>query len=199
MKKKNKVPEQLPIWGSAVPFNTGEPKRQYLTVSKVPSALHMLLFAKDVFVPRVSKTSAGLDSLTWSAEVKKGFASENMDDVPFIEPYFAEGDKAIIVVPGGGFSYLSRKWEGHEVAKRLQEKGINAFVLTYRLNPYRAPVYWLDLQRAVRYVRSRAAEWHIDPEKVGVVGFSAGAVTVGELTLNLQDAPVVTDNYEPDA
>lgn len=195
MKKDNKVF----IWGNEIPFNTGEPKKNYLKMTHVPSALRMLPFAKDIFGPWEAKSSANLDSFTWSAEVRKGYASKNMDDKPFVEPFFADGDKAVIIAPGGGFCYLSRESEGYKVAKRLQEKGINAFVLTYRLNPYRAPVYWLDLQRAVRFVRSHAEEWHIDKDKVGVVGFSAGAVTAGALTLMMQDSPVNADGYTPDA
>ena len=65
--------------------------------------------------------------------------------------------------------------EGRIPANQLNALGIAAFVLKYRLGPtYRHPIELGDMQRAIRIVRSRAAEWHIAPDKIGVMGFSAG-------------------------
>jgi acetyl esterase/lipase len=87
---------------------------------------------------------------------------------------------AVIVAPGGGYRELWSDHEGHNVAKALNEQGIVAFVLLYRLpgeegSTYKREVEPLaDMQRAIRTVRARAAEWSVDPKKVGILGFSAG-------------------------
>jgi acetyl esterase/lipase len=82
---------------------------------------------------------------------------------------------AVIVAPGGGYRALSMNKEGRIPASYLNSLGIAAFVLKYRLGPkYRHPIELGDMQRAIRTIRSRAAEWHIAPERIGVMGFSAG-------------------------
>lgn len=100
---------------------------------------------------------------------------------------------AVIVAPGGGHSYLAITHEGYNPAKWLSEHGIAAFVLKNRLARERAtadyqtagyqidPHALQDIQRAIRVVRSRAAEWNIDPNKIGTMGFSAG----GELAFRV--------------
>ncbi len=100
-------------------------------------------------------------------------------DKPQLFPYPAPADRnagvAIVVCPGGGYGGLAMGYEGHEVARWLNANGISAFVLQYRLGPrYHYPAPQLDAQRAIRIVRSRAAEWKIDPGKIGILGFSAG-------------------------
>jgi acetyl esterase/lipase len=81
----------------------------------------------------------------------------------------------VIVCPGGGYGALAMNHEGRQVANFLNSIGITAFVLKYRLGPkYHHPVEIGDAQRAVRLVRSRAVEFHVDVDKVGVMGFSAG-------------------------
>lgn len=85
---------------------------------------------------------------------------------------------AIIVMPGGGYAYLSMENEGTEVARWYTPHGYTVFVLSYRLpnegwtNRADAPVQ--DALRAIRLVRARAKDFKIDPERVGVLGFSAG-------------------------
>ncbi len=82
---------------------------------------------------------------------------------------------AVIVAPGGSYQRLSMNLEGREPANAFNAMGIAAFVLRYRLGPrYRHPIEIGDAQRAIRTVRSRAAEWHIAPDRIGFVGFSAG-------------------------
>ena len=87
---------------------------------------------------------------------------------------------AAIVLPGGAHQYLSIENEGDAVAQWLSEHGIAAFVLKYRLAREEGSTYTVeqhalaDAQRAIRVVRSRAKEWGVDPERVGVIGFSAG-------------------------
>ncbi|WP_299060771.1 alpha/beta hydrolase [uncultured Polaribacter sp.] len=95
--------------------------------------------------------------------------------------------KAIIICHGGGYGYLAYDWEGTDIAKWLNSKGITAFVLKYRLpnsksiiTSYNAPIQ--DAQRAIRYVRFNAEKFDININKIGVIGFSAGghlAATLG--------------------
>lgn len=87
---------------------------------------------------------------------------------------------AAIILPGGGHRYLSIENEGYKFAKWLSDRGIAGFVLKYRLareegSTYKVEEHALqDAQRALRLVRSRAKEWNLDPEHIGLVGFSAG-------------------------
>ena len=85
---------------------------------------------------------------------------------------------AVVVFPGGGYRILAYDLEGTEVADWLNSIGVNAVVVKYRVpEPENVPRYQeplQDAQRAVGYVRSRALEWHLDPQRIGVLGFSAG-------------------------
>src|SRR4051794_25627543 len=82
---------------------------------------------------------------------------------------------AVIIAPGGSYRALSMNNEGRSPANYLNALGVAAFVLRYRLGPqYHHPIELGDIQRAIRTVRSRAAEWHIAPNRIGVMGFSAG-------------------------
>jgi len=90
---------------------------------------------------------------------------------------------AVIVAPGGGYVLLAINHEGRQVANWLNSLGVTAFVLKYRLSPkYRHPIELGDAQRAIRLVRSRAKEFGIRPDRIGMMGFSSGghlASTVG--------------------
>lgn len=82
---------------------------------------------------------------------------------------------AVIVAPGGGYRNLSMNKEGRIPAAYLNALGVAAFVLKYRLGPkYQHPIELGDMQRAIRTLRSRASEWHLAPDRIGVMGFSAG-------------------------
>ncbi|MBS7348257.1 MAG: alpha/beta hydrolase [Muribaculaceae bacterium] len=111
-------------------------------------------------------------------------------DVVKLTPYLADGDNnvAVIVCPGGSYFWLDRKTEGVGVAKWLQSKGISAFVLEYRVAGVFAfvthhrvlargncfPDMLLDVQRALQIVREKALDFNINPNRIGVMGFSAG-------------------------
>ncbi|RFS18882.1 alpha/beta hydrolase [Chitinophaga silvatica] len=81
--------------------------------------------------------------------------------------------KAVVICPGGGYAILAINHEGYEVAEWLNKLGYTAFVLQYRV-PKKESGALQDAQRAMRIVRSRAAEWKLDPDKIGMLGFSAG-------------------------
>jgi len=80
---------------------------------------------------------------------------------------------AVIVCPGGGYNILAIGHEGYEIATWFNSIGITAFVLQYRV-PEQRDGALQDLQRAVRLVRENAGKWNLDPDKIGVLGFSAG-------------------------
>lgn len=99
----------------------------------------------------------------------------------------------VIVLPGGAYRTLMMEKEGAAVARWLSQRGVDAFVLQYRLGPkYHFPAPMLDGARAVRYVRSHAGELGIAPNKIGVWGFSAGGHLAGWLA-------TVHDNGDPRA
>lgn len=113
---------------------------------------------------------------------------------PTLTPYLLEDGKkhgAVIVCPGGGYSHKAAH-EGGPIAQRLNEQGINALVLDYRVAPYRHPAPLLDALRAIRYVRYHAEKLGVLPDKIGILGFSAG----GHLTCT---AATLYDKGNPEA
>ena len=86
-----------------------------------------------------------------------------------------ENGSAILVLPGGAYVHLASILEGREVADWFTARGFTAFVLRYRLGKkYELPVPLIDARRAVQLVRARARDYHISPDRIGVIGFSAG-------------------------
>ncbi len=86
---------------------------------------------------------------------------------------------AVVILPGGGYSVLAAGHEGADYAKWLAERGIAGIVVKYRVSRddaagYQFPVPFLDARRAIRTVRAKAAEWGVDPQKIGIMGSSAG-------------------------
>ena len=108
-----------------------------------------------------------------------GNAPEDVPTITLFRPFAPDPSKAtrtaVIVAPGGAYLFLADNHEGRQVANWLNSLGVTAFVLKYRVGPkYRYPVELKDVQRAIRVVRSRAAEFGIAPDRIGVMGFSAG-------------------------
>jgi endo-1,4-beta-xylanase len=101
-------------------------------------------------------------------------------DAPFVTVFMPPESKrngaSVVIAPGGGNIMLMYGAEGMTIAERYNDWGVAAFVLTYRLSPnYREDARVLDGKRAIQLVRSRAAEWKLDPARVGFIGFSAGS------------------------
>jgi endo-1,4-beta-xylanase len=101
-------------------------------------------------------------------------------DAPFVTVFLPpEGKRnggSVVIAPGGSNIMLMYGGEGMAVAERYNDWGVAAFVLTYRLSPhYKEDARILDGKRAIQLVRSRTAEWKLDPARVGFIGFSAGS------------------------
>ena len=115
--------------------------------------------------------------------------------VPQIEVYLpnkkSATGQAVIICPGGGYSILAYDWEGTDVAKLLNAHGIAAIVLKYRLPDSlssTAPdkVALMDAQQAIRMVREKAVSWNIQPNKIGIMGFSAGGHLAATLSTHFE-------------
>ena len=110
--------------------------------------------------------------------------------------------KAVVICPGGGYRFLAYDWEGTDIAKWFNSKGIAAFVLKYRLptsssliSPQWAPLQ--DAQRAIRIVRQNAEQWNIDNSQIGVMGFSAGGHLASTLGTHYNKDTLKRMNSDP--
>ncbi|HUY92601.1 MAG TPA: alpha/beta hydrolase [Pirellulales bacterium] len=131
-------------------------------------------------------------------------------DLPQLTPYWPAADKAtgaaIVVCPGGGYNVLAPH-EGEAYARWLNDLGIAAFVLKYRLmkDGYRIPAILGDAARAVRTVRANAADWKLDPARIGIMGSSAGGHLSATLSTRFDagrpehDDPIERASSRPDA
>jgi acetyl esterase/lipase len=128
----------------------------------------------------------GFESRKDEPELAKDYWVKNINN-PSLTVFLPPKDKAngcaVIVAPGGGFRELVFNAEGKQVADFLNPLGVTVFVLKYRLpneehSPYSLDNVREDAHRAIRLVRSRAAEFHIDPNRIGMLGFSAGGAVV---------------------
>jgi acetyl esterase/lipase len=171
-------PTEIPLWPKGAPGSEGKPAREVVTASATGEL-----------------SVAGIHN-------------------PSVTPYLPSKDKAtgmaILVIPGGGHRLLSITHEGYSVGEWLRDRGIAAFVLKHRLareanSTYKIEVEsFADTQRAMRLIRSRAAEWGIDPGRVGALGFSAGGELVSMATARFDDGsatavdPIERQRSRPD-
>jgi acetyl esterase/lipase len=118
---------------------------------------------------------------------------------PRMHVYLAPKDKAngtaVVICPGGGYSILAIDKEGHTIARWFNEQGVTAFVLRSRLKDYKQPSPVMDAQQAIRVVREHAGEWNVDPNRVGLMGFSAGGHLAGA-TANADPIPLSQESYK---
>lgn len=143
----------------------------------------------------------------WNDGTPPGYNSEYGEDVPGMIPFILKGEKqraAVIVCPGGGYCGKAPH-EGKPVAKWLNTAGVSAFVLDYRVYPYQHPYPLMDAKRAIRYVRYHAAQWGIDPDRIGILGFSAGGHLASTAGTHFDDGnpdsddPIEKVSSRPDA
>lgn len=168
-----------------------------------------LTFAQDQVVELYSGTAPGSENWDWQEgyieQTKMAYNIVSPSLTVYPAPQESATGAAVIICPGGGFHFLSMENEGHAVARWLQAKGISAFVLKYRTehcltdNPIQEfmqkgpntekfnkdiePVVAMgiaDGNAAIAYVREHAEQWGVDPDQIGIMGFSAGGtVTAG--------------------
>jgi endo-1,4-beta-xylanase len=134
-------------------------------------------------LPLWEKGAPGSASRATEPEKTEGSNVCNIHN-PTITPFVPAADQstgtAVIICPGGGHSKLCLGHEGYALAKWFRDRGIAAFVLKYRLAREKGSTYTIqdhamaDARRAIRTVRSRAGEWHIQTDRIGILGFSAG-------------------------
>ena len=139
----------------------------------------LLLAIALTFVPVGSgrAQSEGERLTLWPDAAPVGDGTTEKAEVPITVHRPAAGKAngtAVVICPGGGYGMLVRKGEGHDIAKWLNQHGVTGIVLEYRLPQGRPFVPLLDAQRALRTARARASEWGIRPDRVGIIGFSAG-------------------------
>ena len=122
---------------------------------------------------------------------------------PTMEVFLPTGESsgaAVLILPGGAYKYVVTNKEGSEIAERLNQHGIAAFVLKYRTRNNEAGPHWrrplADAQRALRVIRSRASEWSLDPTKLGIAGFSAGGQTAAIHVTHPEDAYKPVDKID---
>jgi len=145
-------PKEIPLWPNGAPGSEGKTDKEVVVVS------------------------ASGEQSVWSIHN------------PSLTPYLPAKEKAngtaMLVIPGGGHRVLAITHEGYNVAQWLSERGIAAFVLKHRLARETNSTYKIEIEsladatRAMRLIRSRAAEWNINPTRVGAIGFSAGGELV---------------------
>jgi acetyl esterase/lipase len=159
---------QEPIWPGAVPDAQPVPGPEaVLSKSPDPASPPWVVAGKPfVFVVNVSQPTMTVYS-----------------------PRGTNTGMAVVVFPGGGYNALAMDLEGTEICDWLTSRGITAVLLKYRVPTkpkvgpyYESPQALADAQRTLGLVRSRAAEWHIDPRKIGVIGFSAGGHMVAAIS-----------------
>lgn len=107
---------------------------------------------------------------------------------PVLDVFHAKGENrtgaAVVICPGGGYGMLAYQHEGYEIADWLNKNGITAVILRYRIFPYRHPVPMMDVQRAMQTVRANSKQWGVDPQRIGVLGFSAGGHLASTATVH---------------
>lgn len=117
----------------------------------------------------------------WEGELP-GFLDKSVEDcataheIPNIKTFLLDGETRrplVVVCPGGGYAWRAPH-EADPVSQWLNGLGIHSVVCHYRVHPWRHPTELMDAQRAIRMVRANADAWHVDPNRIGILGFSAG-------------------------
>lgn len=161
------------------------------------------ILAQDTIMPLwpIDKIPNRIESDEKEAHKRNGVLRISTVQEPSIEVYLpaqsnATG-QAVLIFPGGGYGILAYDWEGTDIAKFLNGKGIAGIVVKYRLpssksqtNKQNVPL--IDAQRAIRMVRANAAAFHIDHSKIGIIGFSAGGHLASTLGTHFEEKV-----YEP--
>ena len=191
--------EEIKDWAEKLDLNHRDaiPKEGDITVAyaiPTPKQQQTLYLWEEGNMPKVTEYTEN-----------NGNYADDPDFRPYLVSYPArdgvEVKGAILINAGGAFQFRSNQYEGEPVAKALSELGYQCFVVNYRLRPYTQEEGALDLARAVRFVRSHAEEYAIDPQDIAVMGFSAGGILAGEMLLNYDgdvNGSALSPDYIPD-
>ena len=161
-------------------------KRSLVLLSVFLVALAALAQDKPLVLPLWPNGAPGFESRRDEPELAASYWVRNINNpsiTVFSPPQGKANGCAVLVVPGGGFRELVFNAEGRQAAEYLNTLGVTAFALKYRLpneegSPYSLDSVRQDAYRALRLVRYRAGEFHVDPKRIGILGFSAGGVVV---------------------
>ena len=179
------------------PPSTQHSRRRRTAVLCAAFAAPSFTVASAQVVPAPLDPALGISTLRlWngSAPGTKGDAAADIPTLTLLKPAHPNGT-AVIVAPGGGYVYLATDLEGRDPGDRLAALGVTVFVLKYRLGPnYLYPVPLQDARRAVRLVRRLAPQYGYAPNRIGMMGFSAG----GHLTAMTGVAPDPGRPGDPD-
>jgi len=173
--------------------------------NQFPLALGCLFLAVLVFAPRIFAADAPYvpptPVLLWP-DGAPGATGDSEEDKPALSIYLPDKDKntgcAVIVCPGGAFTHRATDYEGVLIAEWLRARGIAAFVLRYRLTPiYKRSDAVADGHRAVQFLRAHADEYKISPDRIGMIGFSAGSELACMAVFSADDGkPEATNNID---
>lgn len=170
---------------------------------------------KAFFIPAILLSSLILTRAQMQAPIPlwpngaPGAHGTNDWDIPTITPYLPAATNAtgaaMVICPGGGYEHLAPH-EGNDYALWLNQHGVTCFVLKYRLgsNGYHYPAEFLDVTRAMRWVRAHAAAYKIDPKRIGIMGSSAGGHLAATLLTHFDlgdknsDDPIEQESSRPD-
>lgn len=173
-------PQELPLWPGAAPGSEN-----------------------------IDEAEAVVDRGAGKGYVDRSISQVHRPTVTVHLPAAAKPTAAIVICPGGGLSRVVIDKEGNDVAKLLNEHGVAGIVLKYRTAESKARFYGVeaataDVQRAIRLTRAQAAEWNIDPQRVGVLGFSAGGLVASYAATHFDSGqrraldPVERESCRPD-
>jgi len=160
--------------------------------------------ARPVSIPLWTNGAPGFENRRNEPELAKDYWIRNIHNpsvTVFLPPAEKATGAAVLICPGGGHRELVFKAEGVEPAQYLNKLGVTAFVLKYRLGREEGSPYSVDKhpgedgRRAMKLLRSRATEWHIDPKRIGIMGFSAG----GEVASMVAYGPTAGDTNAADS
>ncbi|MBR1995239.1 MAG: VCBS repeat-containing protein [Alistipes sp.] len=160
----------------------------FYVVRNRPQPIYVKLF------PEGTPSKNGLEDVPEGLNEKNYYINVSDPELEiFLPAKTKRPTQAMLVVPGGGYEKVCVTHEGYKTAQWLNEQGIAAFVLKYRMPNGHPDLPLEDAQRAMQIIRERAAEWNINPESVGVIGFSAGGHFVSNLITRYTDK-----KYRPD-
>jgi acetyl esterase/lipase len=162
----------------------------FLAFQQVITAQEILPLYPEGMIP--NHRNAGEKEKREKTDILRISLVQNPDIAIYLPPKRSATGQAVVICPGGGYSILAYEWEGTEVAKVLNAKGIAAFILKYRLPDPKSSITQhlsplLDAKRAVRIVRANAGKWNVQKDRIGIMGFSAGGHLASTLLTQFDD------------